>query len=332
MFTKAGLKLTLFYSAFFFCFFWIFSISLYVWMENSIGEGTIVKQVQQQEQQGNFEGQFDERSVMIAGTIALDQLKTILLVLNGGLLPVIPLTAWFLTRRTLGPVQAIHEQQQQFASDVSHELRTPLSILSGEIEVALKKDRTRDGYQQTLKSAKEETDRLGGLVEQLLLLTRMEQDKQAREVETVDITDLINQVLGIVQQKSREKHITVLVTPAEESVVVVGQEALLRQLFLNMLDNALKYTPENGKITIGLSQDTYYGVVQVKDTGVGIASDQLERIFDRFCRIDAARSETKGYGLGLAIAQAIVALHNGKICVHSAVGKGTTFTLYLPLA
>src|SRR5437588_3407692 len=271
MFTKAALKLTLFYSAFFFCFFWLFSIGAYLWMDKSIGEGMIVQQVQQQEQRGQFEGQFDERSVMIAGTIALDQLKTILLVLNGGLLPVIPLTAWFLTRRTLGPVRAIHEQQQQFASDVSHELRTPLSILSGEIEVALKKDRSKDDYQLTLKSAKEETDRLGELVENLLLLTRMEQGKQAREMEAVDITDLINQVIGIVQQKSKEKHIAVLVTPAEESVVVVGQEALLKQLFLNLLDNALKYTPENGKITIGLSQDTYYALVKLTDTGVGIA-------------------------------------------------------------
>ena len=332
MFTKAGLKLTLFYSTFFFCFFWIFSLSLYVWMEKSIGEGMIVKRVQQQEQQGNFEGEFVDRSVTIAGNIALDQLKTILLVLNGGLLPVIPLTAWFLTRRTLAPVQAIHERQQQFASDVSHELRTPLSILSGEIEVALKQDRTRDDYQQTLKSAKEETERLVGLVENLLLLTRMEQGKQAQEVEAVDITDLINQVMGIVQQKSKEKHVAVLVTPAEESVVVAGQEALLRQLFLNIIDNAIKYTPENEKITIGLSQDTYYGIVKVKDTGVGIAPEQQARIFDRFYRIDAARSETQSYGLGLAIAQAIVALHHGKIRVHSAVGKGTTFTLYLPLA
>lgn len=332
MFTKAGLKLTLFYSALFFCFFWIFSIGLYVWMEKSIGEGMIVKQVQQQEQQGQFEGQFDERSVMIAGDIALDQLKTILLVLNGGLLPVIPLTAWFLTRRTLRPVQVIHERQQQFASDVSHELRTPLSIMSGEIEVALKKDRTREDYQQTLQSAKEETDRLGGLVENLLLLTRIEQGKQAREMGAVDITDLINQVIGILQQKSKEKHVAALLTPAEESVVVVGQEALLRQLFLNILDNAIKYTPENGKITIGLSQDTYYGIVKVTDTGVGIAPEDRTRIFDRFYRIDAARSETKGYGLGLAIAQAIVALHHGKIRVHSAVGQGTTFSLYLPLA
>src|SRR5260370_31828867 len=199
MFTKAGLKLTLFYSALFFCFFWIVSLSLYVWMEKSLGEGLIVKRVQQQEQQGQFEGAFDGRSVTIAGTIALDQLKMILLVLNGGLLPVIPLTGWFLTRRTLAPVQAIHERQQQFASDVSHELRTALSILSGEIEVALKQDRSREDYQHTLKSAKEETDRLGGLVENLLLLARMEQGKQVGEVEAVDVTDLVTQVLGLVQ-------------------------------------------------------------------------------------------------------------------------------------
>jgi signal transduction histidine kinase len=332
MFTKAGLKLTLFYSAFFFAFFWIFSISLYVWMDKSIGEGMIVKRVQQQEQQGQFEGEFDGKSVTIAGTIALDQLKTILLILNGGLLPVIPLTAWLLTRRTLAPVQSIHERQQQFASDVSHELRTPLSILSGEIEVALKKDRSGNDYRQTLKSAKEETDRLGGLVENLLLLAQIEQGKQARAVEAVDTTDLINQVIGESQPKSKEKHIAVHFTPAEESVVVVGQEALLRQLFFNILDNAIKYTPEKGKITIGLSQDTYYAIVKVKDTGIGIAPEQQARIFDRFYRIDDARSETTGYGLGLAIAQAIVASHNGKIRVHSAVGIGSTFSLYLPLA
>jgi signal transduction histidine kinase len=229
-------------------------------------------------------------------------LKTLLLVLNGGLLPVIPLTAWFLTHRTLRPVRAIHERQQQFASDVSHELRTPLSILSGEIEIALNKDRTRENYQQTLKSAKEETDRLGRLVENLLLLTRMEQGKQAQEAEAIDITDLINQVIGLVQQQSKEKHVAVLVTPAEESVVVAGQESLLRQLFLNILDNAIKYTPENGKIAIGLSQDTYYGIVKITDTGVGMAPEHQERIFDRFYRIR----------------------------VYSAVGKGTTFSLYLP--
>ena len=169
-------------------------------------------------------------------------------------------------------------------------------------------------------------------MENLLLLARMEQGKQVGEVEAVDVTDLVNQVLGIVQQKSKEKHIAVLVIPAEESVVVVGQEALLRQLFLNLLDNALKYTPANGKITIRLSQDKHCALVQVTDTGVGIAAEHQARIFDRFYRVDAARSETQGYGLGLAIAQAIMALHHGKIHVHSAVGQGATFSLSLPLA
>ena len=326
------MKLILFYSALFFCFFWLFSISLYVWMEKSLGEGMIVKRVVQQEQQGQFEGQFDEKSVVIAGDIALDQLKIILLVLNGALLLVIPLTARFLTRHTLRPVQTIHERQQQFASDVSHELRTPLSILSGEIEIALKQERSGIDYQQTLRSAKEETDRLAGLVENLLLLTRMEQGKQMQEAEAVDVTDLINQVLVTLRQKSAEKCIAVLVIPAEESVVVVGQEALLRQLFFNILDNAIKYTPENGRITIRLSQDKYYAIVKIMDTGVGIAPEQQERIFDRFYRINAARSETMGYGLGLAIAQAIVSIHGGKIRVHSTLGKGTSFSLYVPLA
>jgi signal transduction histidine kinase len=330
MFTKAGLKLTLFYSVFFLCFFWLFSIGIYLWMDKSIGEGMIVRRVQQQEQQGQFEGQFDERSVTIAGIIALDQLKTILLVLNGGLLPVIPLAAWVLTHRTLAPVQSIHERQQQFASDVSHELRTPLSILSGEIEVALKKDRTGNDYRQTLISAKEETDRLGGLVENLLFLAQME-GQQVRAVEVIDITDLINQVIGEFQRKRNENHISIYFAPAEESVVAIGQEALLRQLFFNMLDNAIKYTPENGKITINLYQDKYYAIVKITDTGCGIAPEKQARIFDRFYRIDAARSETKGYGLGLAIAQAIVTIHNGKIGVHSALGQGTTFSLYLPL-
>lgn len=331
MFTRARLKLTLLYSTLFFCFFWLFSLGIYLWMDQSIGQGMIVKRVQQQEQQGQFEGQFDGKSVALAGNIALDQLQTILLVLNGGLLPVIPLSAWFLTRRTLRPVQTMHEQQQQFASDVSHELRTPLSIISGEIEIALKKDRTPVDYQQTLNSTKEETDRLAGLVENLLLLTRMEQGQQAQVVERVDITDLINQVVGILHAKSEEKHILVLFIPAEESVVVAGQEALLRQLFINILDNAIKYTPLHGKITVTLSKDTHYSLIRVKDTGIGIAPEQQARIFDRFYRVDAARSETKGYGLGLSIAQAIVSLHNGKIRVHSASGKGTTFSIYLPL-
>jgi two-component system phosphate regulon sensor histidine kinase PhoR len=222
--------------------------------------------------------------------------------------------------------------EQSMGSDVSHELRTPLAIMSGEIEVALKKDRSQKDYQHTLTSVKEETDRLTGLVENVLLLARMEQGTLARAREAVDLTDLINQVLGACEQQRQEKHIAVHIIPAEESVVVIGQEALLRQVFFNILENAIKYTPEQGMITLELAQEKQYGIVKVTDTGVGIAPEHQARIFDRFYRIDAARSETKGYGLGLAIVQAIVALHHGTIQVHSAVGQGTTFVLAFPRA
>jgi signal transduction histidine kinase len=332
MFTAARLKLMLFYAAFFLCFFWIVSLSLYVWMEHAIGGSMLVSQVQQQEQHGQYEGGFDEQSVILAGAAALDQLKFVLLALNCGLVPTIPLAAWLLTGRTLKPVQVIHDQQQQFASDVSHELRTPLAIMSGEIEVVLKKNRSQKDYQQTLTSVKEETDRLIGLVENVLLLAHIEQAPLARAVEPVDLTDLINQVLGRFEQQRKEKHVSIHLTAAEESVVVRGQEALLRQLFFNLLENALKYTPEHGTITLELAQKKQYGIVTITDTGIGIAPEHQNRIFDRFYRIDAARSGSRGYGLGLAIAQAIVALHHGTIRVHSAVGQGTTFVLSFPHA
>ncbi|GAC1626433.1 MAG: hypothetical protein NVS4B9_17980 [Ktedonobacteraceae bacterium] len=332
MFTKARWQLTLLYSAFFFLFFWTISAGLYVWMNQSIGGGVLVTKVKQQEQHGQHEGSFDEMSITIAGTVALDQLKMILLALNAGLSPTIPLAAWFFTGYILKPVQVIHDQQQQFASDVSHELRTPLTIMSGEIEVILKKVRPQQDYQTTLVSVKEETDRLIELVENVLLLTRMEQATDVEELVPIDLTDLINRVLSICEQQRQEKHLAIHFFPAEESVVIAGQEGLLRQLFFNILENAIKHTPEQGTITVTLAQEKLHGIVKVTDTGAGIAPEHQTRIFDRFYRIDAARSETRGYGLGLAIARAIVTLHHGNIQVHSTVGQGTTFVISFPYA
>ncbi len=330
MFTTARLKLTLFYAAFFLCFFWIVSISLYVWMDHSIGGSMLVNQVKQQEQYGQHEGNFNEQSVTLAGAVALDQLKLVLLVLNCGLVPLIPLLAWLLTSRTLAPVQAIQERQEQFTADVSHELRIPLSILNGEIEVALKKKRTMQEYHHTLSSAREETERLRRLVEDLLLLTRMEQGTPTGTREEVDLTDLIMQVRGSLEPQRQEKQLTIHVIPAEESLVIIGQELLLRHLLFNLLENAIKYTPEQGTITITIAREKHDGLVTIKDTGIGMAPNHQARIFDRFYRIDSARSETPGYGLGLALVKKIVTLHNGNIQVHSVLRQGTTFVLSFP--
>jgi signal transduction histidine kinase len=329
MFRKANIRLTLFYSFLFLFSFWAFSIGLYIWMDHSFGE-SYIRQVQQQE---TSEGEFDQRDTAIAtiaGDVALDRLRNVLVALNGGLVIIIPIVAWFMTRRTFAPVKRIHDQQKQFVSDVAHELRTPLSIMTGELEVALRKDRTISDYKQVLTSSKEETGRLISFVENLLFLAREDQEKQAIEFEKVDITDLIGSVIASLQTESTNKQIALHFEPDAEPTFVWGQPSMLRRLFFNIIHNAILYTPAEGNIWVSLLANKQYTEVGVKDTGIGISPEDQEKIFNRFYRADPSRSQTKGYGLGLAICKSIVELHHGRITVHSSLGQGSTFTVMLP--
>ncbi len=297
-------------------------------MENSFG-ANYISEVQQQ----NLQGEFDQRDTAIAttaGEVALDRLKNILLILNAGLVVIIPGVAWLMTRRTLAPVQHIHEQQKQFVSDVAHELRTPLSIMGGELEVTLRKERTPADYQQVLTSSKQETDRLIELAEDLLFLARADQGRQAIEFEKVDITDLIGSIIASLQAESTKKEIAIHFEPEEEPTFAQGQPAMLRRLFFNLIHNAIQYTPSQGEIWISLATGKQYAEVKIRDTGVGIPPEDQEKIFNRFYRVDPSRSRTKGYGLGLAICKSIVELHHGSITVRSALRKGSTFTVMLP--
>lgn len=329
MFRKANIKLTLLYSVLFLVSFWVFSAGLYIWMENSFGE-SYISEVQQQSE---IKSGFDEQHVDIAdiaAEVALNRLGITLLILNGAMIIIVPGIAWLITRRTLAPVQRIHEQQKQFVSDVAHELRTPLSIMSGELEVALGKERTPADYQQVLTSNKQETDRLIELSENLLFLARDDQGRQTIEFEKVDITDLIGSVIASLQTESRRKEISVHFKPEEEPTFTFGQSAMLRRLFFNIIHNAIHYTPSKGDIMISLSTGKQYTQVKIKDNGIGISPEDQEKVFNRFYRVDDSRSQTKGYGLGLAICKSIVELHRGKITLHSALNQGSTFTIWLP--
>ena len=333
MFKEAKVKLTIFYSILFLVLFWVFSFGLYFWISNSFGENYI-SQVQEQKQIGQFEGEFDDKNEVIllniAGEVAIGKLRNMLLILNGGFLIIIPVVAWVLTRRTLTPVQQIHEQQKQFVSDVSHELRTPLSIMSGEIEIALRKSRKTNEYIQVLTSSKQELGHLISLVENLLFLARQDQKAISLQSEKVDLTDILNNVISTLKEKINKKKIVLKLYPADESITIIGQASMLRQLFFNIIDNAIIYTPENGKIDIALSTNTNHVIIKVKDTGIGIAPKEQKKVFERFYRVDSSRSQTKGYGLGLAICQSIVSIHKGHIDITSKLGKGTTVTVYLP--
>ncbi len=333
MFQKAQIKLTFFYSILFLLLFWGFSFGLYEWMNRSFGEGYI-SQVQQRQEEIDTDGvDKNTKVVTIAGDVALDQLLNILIVLNCGLFFVIPVASWFLVKKTLLPVREAHERQKQFVSDASHEMRTPLSIISGEIEVSLNRERSVTDYKKTLQSTKEETDRLSKLVDNLLFLARDDQMKQELQSESVDITDVVSEVVQALYPKNSKKSISVtLMTEQVTAPVVKGNITLLRQLFFNLLDNAIINTPKNGKVVIKLSERDNTVVIAIKDSGIGIPKEEQKKILNRFYRVDPSRSKTKGYGLGLAIVSSIIARHKGELHILSAVKKGSIFTVILPKA
>ncbi|MGI8420387.1 MAG: sensor histidine kinase [Candidatus Levyibacteriota bacterium] len=303
-------------------------------MNNSFGEGYI-SQVQHRHGENDADiFSKNAKVVTIAGDVALDQLRDILIALNLGLLFLIPITSWFLAKKTLAPVFEAHERQKQFVSDASHEMRTPLAIIGGEIDVTLNKKRHADDYRRTLLSTREEINRLSALVENLLFLAKNDQNSQPLSFENVDITDIINSITQALQTKANQKHITIslLVKEFINSHTVKGHPVLLRQLFYNLLDNAIIYTSERGKIKITITERKNMVVIAIQDTGIGINTSDIKKIMRRFYRVDASRSQPKGYGLGLAIVRTIIARHNGKILIDSKVKQGSTFTIILPKA
>jgi two-component system phosphate regulon sensor histidine kinase PhoR len=209
-------------------------------------------------------------------------------------------------------------------------MRTPLSIITGEIELALAKRRSGEYYRSVLESTKEESEKLTHLVENLLFLAREDQKRIVNKYDTVDITDISLEVLASLQRKSQKKRLRVEIIPDKNPSFVLGNIALLRQLIFNLVDNAIAYTRDEGSISIKIKNKSQSVVFSVGDTGIGIPKADLEKIFDRFYRADSSRSQTKGYGLGLAIARSIVERHKGTISVRSKVGKGSTFTVTLP--
>jgi two-component system OmpR family sensor kinase len=224
-------------------------------------------------------------------------------------------------------------QVKRFTADASHELKTPLTILRGEVEVGLKKKRGLKEYERILTSNLEEINRMSRIVEDLLTLSRADMGELTMEREEIELSALAREVWQDLQLLAKKKRIQ-LKFMDNGFTRVEGDPLFLRQLILNLTENGLKYTPAGGEVAVRVKGDRDQGVVRllVTDTGVGIPQKDLKRIFDRFFRVDAARSrETGGTGLGLSICQWIAQAHEGKISVESKVGKGSTFTVILPM-
>ncbi|TKB34374.1 MAG: two-component sensor histidine kinase, partial [Nitrospira sp.] len=215
--------------------------------------------------------------------------------------------------------------------DASHELRTPLTVMRGETELALRRPRETDDYKIVLESNLEEIDRMTRIVDELLFLSRADMGEVKMEHLPVQLDLLIEDVHRQASLLGQERDIQVVLS-ATTSVVVLGDELRLRELFLNLLDNAVKYSRPSGTVDIALTIYQGQARVSVADHGIGIAQEDQPQIFDRFYRTDIARAHTKkGTGLGLAICTWIAESHRGQIEVQSQVGEGSTFTVMLPL-
>jgi heavy metal sensor kinase len=250
----------------------------------------------------------------------------------------------------LARLEAAFAQVRRFSADASHELRTPLTVLKGEIEVALRSLRDPAEYQRVLGTVLEEVESMARLVDDLLLLSRADAGVLRWDAGPVELDRLVEEVAKEGEILGRGKQVRVTIQ-ALEPLVVQGDDQRLKQLLRNLVDNGVKYTPAGGQVTLALravrrersesnskletrnSISSDWAEIEVRDTGVGIPPEALPRVFERFYRVDPARSrEAGGAGLGLCIVKTIGEAHHGTIAVRSSPGGGSTFTVRLPLS
>lgn len=221
------------------------------------------------------------------------------------------------------------QQIRQFSADASHELQTPLTILKGELEVALRAPRSAEAYQGHLRSALEEVDRIAALVDGLLLLARADAGVLRMDRRPVDLAALLHEVFDQTKRLAEARGVTLDLGPVA-TAWLQGDRERLRRLLLNLLDNALKYTPAGGQVTLSLAVNGTGAHVRVADTGIGLSREEQAQVFQRFYRTTEGRAHGGGAGLGLCIAQSIAEAHGGHIQVDSQPGRGSTFTVLFP--
>lgn len=231
----------------------------------------------------------------------------------------------------IGRLEASIRQIRQFSADASHELRTPLTITKGETELALRKPRSPEVYRETLESNLEEIDRMSRIVEELMFLSRADLGEVHVASDPVQLDTLVQEIHMQAMVLGKEQQVSTTLGQIEP-LRVSGDEWRLRELILNVVDNAVKYSLPRGTVELGLTQYRGMARVTVRDHGIGMTPEEQRLIFDRFYRTDAARAHAqKGTGLGLSICKWIAEAHRGTIEVASTFGQGSCFTISLPL-
>jgi two-component system, OmpR family, sensor histidine kinase CiaH len=238
----------------------------------------------------------------------------------------------FLANRALIPIRAAWERQRNFVADASHELRTPLAVIQTNLELVMgNQEETVESQEKWLENIRAENRRMAKLVEDLLLLARADSNQELLKKELFSMNQALREAIAPLEPIAGRKGIQLEVTQ-DDDMQCHGDEQRIKQVIVILVDNAIKYTPAQGNVSVELLRKAGGIELSVSDTGEGIDEEHLPRIFERFYRADKARSrECGGTGLGLAIAQWIIREHRGTILVSSAAGKGSTFKVTLPV-
>jgi heavy metal sensor kinase len=230
---------------------------------------------------------------------------------------------------TFGRLEAAFAQQSRFIADASHELRTPLAVMHSSLQLALSRDRSAEEYKKTVLTCQRASTRMKDLIDSLLLLAGADAGRLTLDRRPIALSHIVAGAIDMMTPIAAAKGVTI--ESHLNDVVIDGDATRIDQVITNLLSNAVRYNREGGRVTVSLTRQDDAALLSVADTGVGISAEHQPHVFDRFYRVDAARSRAEGgSGLGLAIVQSIIVAHGGSIGVSSRAGEGTIFSVRLP--
>jgi len=261
----------------------------------------------------------------------LDRLETIIYTVNGLVILVAIGLSYYLAGKTLKPIEKVLKRQKKFIADAAHELRTPLTVMKTGAETILEGNNSNDDYRKLIKDSLEEINFLSSMVDDLLFLAGND-DLKKIEFEKLDFGKLVRQQINLMETYAKKKKVSILENIKDE-LFINGNKAYIKRLVTNLLKNAIDYNNPNGKVDVFINKNRQFIVLKITDTGIGIPEKDLPNIFDRFYKVDQARTkQSSSAGLGLSIVKEIAELHRGKISIISQLSKGTTVTILFPLS